>query len=189
MYKRRILSLLIIAGLNINFSSAQTCVMLDSIMTALDGKLFDRYYVCLNENSMRVKDFHVDWLYESLDKYFDKTEVNTILKEIDSPSASINEMKCKGYFADIVTRNKARKIYQKAAAHSESYMLRHKRTTYTVYFFSTPVYIGDYAIVNRIEKAEYDWAYYKILLLKKINAVWQLVESLEGGMTDRGLIQ
>jgi hypothetical protein len=161
--------------------------MLDSIMTGQDGRLFDKYYACLNENSMHTVDLHAEWTCDALKRYFSKEEIGTILKQMDTPSNVVNVPDCKYYFAKIISKTKARKIYKKTESHSESYTLRHSRAAYCVYYFSTPIYIRDYAIINWMEKGTYKWAYYKVLLLKRSGNAWMVIDAIDGGMTQNNI--
>jgi len=124
-------------------------------------------------NAALERHFHPSRLDDVFKRIFHGTPSRTTDFACDAPIVFVTETKA----AKVVSRNR----YAPGDYRHELYKLRHGKARYTAYYFSSPVYFGDYAAMKYTARDATD-ARYKLYLLKKTDGAWRFLDVLDMGI-------
>lgn len=126
-------------------------------------------------NSTLERHFHASQIDQVFEHIFHEVPSRTRRFACDLRVAFITETKA----AKIVSRNR----YAPGDYRHELYKLKHSQEQYTVHYFSSPVYFGDYAAMKYTARDATD-ARYKLYLLKKTHGTWRFLDLLDMGIDE-----
>ncbi|HJR74785.1 MAG TPA: hypothetical protein VJ806_14245 [Luteimonas sp.] len=135
------------------------------------GKISDHRMM----NAALERHFAPSQLDEAFKRIFHDAPTRTPRFVCDSLAAFVTETEA----AKIVSRNR----YDPDDYRHDLYRLKHGKERYTVYYFSSPVYFGDYAAMKYTARDATD-ARYRLYLLKKTNGTWRFLDILDMGVDE-----
>lgn len=125
-------------------------------------------------------------LNAALEKHFEPSQIDGVFRRIfHSVPVRTADFACNAPI-EFVTEKKAAKIssrnrYDPRDYRHDMYILHHGKEEYTAYYFSSPVYFGDYAAMKCTARSSKTNARYELFLMKKTKGKWEFLDILDAG--------
>ncbi|MCL1633581.1 hypothetical protein M2650_02830 [Luteimonas sp. SX5] len=125
----------------------------------------------------------------ALERHFDRSQIDAVFRQIfHSMPVRTSDFACNTPI-EFVSEKKAAKIssknrYDPRDYRHDLYTLHHSKEEYTAYYFSSPVYFGDYAAMKCTARRSRTDARYELFLMKRVNGKWQFLDILDAGIDE-----
>lgn len=122
----------------------------------------------------------------ALERHFEPSQIDGVFRQIfHSVPVRTADFACNAAI-EFVTEKKAARIssrnrYDPRDYRHDLYILHHAKEEYTAYYFSSPVYFGDYAAMKCTARSGKTYARYELFLMKRAQGKWQFLDILDAG--------